>query len=67
MEEVKKSVKGMVLIQGGGNSLRRLEPQQTIGKIMECLREVKRDKKEDTCGSGRSHATPTGKTKSMKR
>ena len=35
---------GMVVMQGGGNSLRRLWPYQTVENIMECLREVKRDR-----------------------
>ena len=41
MEEVKKSIEGitegMVMLQRRGNRLRRLSPEQTVAKLMECL------------------------------
>ncbi|KAG0720429.1 hypothetical protein GWK47_048534 [Chionoecetes opilio] len=53
MEDVVKEVReqvngvqeGMVIMQGGGNSLRRLGPEQTVGKVMECLKDIKDRKK----------------------
>ncbi|KAG0721162.1 hypothetical protein GWK47_046999 [Chionoecetes opilio] len=54
MEDVVKEVReqvngvqeGMVIMQGGGNSLRRLGPEQTVGKVMECLKDIKKDRKK---------------------
>ena len=37
--------KGMLILQGGGNGLRQLGPEQTVRKIMDCVKEVKRAKK----------------------
>ncbi|KAG0724644.1 hypothetical protein GWK47_040155 [Chionoecetes opilio] len=45
-EQVKGVQEGMVIMQGGGNSLRRLGPEQTVGKVMECLKDIKKDRKK---------------------
>ena len=44
-EKMRGLEEGMVILQGGGNGLRQLGPEQTVKKIMECVREVKREKK----------------------
>jgi len=44
-ESMRGLEKGMLILQGGGNGLRQLGPEQTVKKIMECVREVKREKK----------------------
>ena len=36
---------GMLILQGGGNGLRQLGPEQTVRRVMEFVREVKREKK----------------------
>ena len=36
---------GMLILQGGGNGLRQLGPEQTVKKIIECVEEIKVRKK----------------------
>ncbi|MPC21668.1 hypothetical protein E2C01_014659 [Portunus trituberculatus] len=43
-ENMRGLQKGMLLLQGGGNGLRQLGPEQTVRKVMECVREIKREK-----------------------
>ena len=44
-ESMRGLEEGMLILQGGGNGLRQLGPAQTVQKLMECVREVKREKK----------------------
>lgn len=44
-ESMRGLQEGMLILQGGGNGLRQLGPEQTVRKVMECVREVKRVKK----------------------
>ena len=44
-EKMRGLEEGMLILQGGGNGLRQLGPEQTARSIMECVREVKKEKK----------------------
>ena len=44
-ENMRGLEEGMLILQGGGNGLRHLGPEQTVQRLMECVREVKREKK----------------------
>ncbi|KAG0701621.1 hypothetical protein GWK47_013883 [Chionoecetes opilio] len=50
VKEVRKQVEGvqegMVILQEGGNNLRRSGSEQTVGKMMECLKYIKKDRKK---------------------
>ena len=44
-ERMRGLEEGMLILQGGGNGLRQLGPEQTVRKVMECVREVKKERK----------------------
>ena len=42
-ERMRGLEEGMLILQGGGNGLRQLGPEQPVRKVMECVREVKKE------------------------
>lgn len=54
VQEARESMRGlkegMLILQGGGNSLRQLGPEQTTKKVMECGKQVKKKVREAVVG-----------------